>query len=155
MTRAKKKLIIVTDKKYFRSNSTPSVRSIINNQIYTEPNKKTLVMGLSDLYMSFLSQHDAQGIDLIAGSQAYIREQTKDKPYHIVQNDIVIAQLSKKMQKDILTYEEQGYSVVDITIENIIEWFDEKNDKNRHLPLCKLSMYKPKYNFTKFLLQCT
>ncbi len=142
MTRAKKKLIIVTDNEYFKSSSTAAVENIVNNKQYIEPNKKTLVMGLSDLYMSFQSQHDAQNIDLIAGSKVYIRELTKHKPYYLVQNDILIAQLSKKMQNTIITHEAQGYSLSAVTIENVIEWFDEKYDKNKHLPLCKLSMNK-------------
>jgi ATP-dependent DNA helicase RecQ len=146
MTRAKKKLIIVTDNEYFKSNATPSVKNIFNNKKYIEPNKKTFVMGLSDLYMSFQSQHDSQHIDLIAGSEVYAQERTKNKPYYLIQHDILIAQFSKKMQNIILTQEAQGYSLSGVTIENVIEWFDEKSDMYKQLPLCKLSMIKKTFN---------
>jgi len=140
MTRAKKKLIIVTDNEYFKSNSTSSVENIVNNKNYIEPNKKTFVMGLSDLYMSFQSQHDLQNIDLIAGSEVYVQELTKNRPYYLIQNDISIAQLSKKMQNTILTHEKQGYLLSDVIIENVIEWFDEKSNNYKQLPLCKIAM---------------
>jgi len=140
MTRAKKKLIIVTDNGYFKSNSTLSVINILNNKIYIEPTKKTFVMGLSDLYMSFQSQHDSQNIDLIVGTQVYMKELRKNKPYYLIQNNILIAQLSKKMQDTILTHEAQGYSLESLTIENVIGWFDKQYDSYKQLPLCKLSM---------------
>ena len=142
MTRAKKKLIIVTDNEYFKSSPTSSVENTSNNKKYIEPNKKTFVMGLSDLYMSFQSQHDSQNIDLITGSQVYVQELTKNKPYYLIQNDILIAQLSKKMQNTILTHEAQGYSLSNVIIENVIEWFDDKLEIYRQLPLCKISMTK-------------
>ena len=143
MTRAKKKLIIVTNNRYFKDNTTALVKNIVNTKQYMQPNKKTFVMKLSDLYLSFQSQHNAKNIDLIAGSKVYIRESVKGNlRYYIVQNNIVIAQLSEGMKSIILAHKKQGYFIADIVIENIVEWLDTNYNKNRYLPLCKLSMCK-------------
>lgn len=142
MTRAKKKLIIVTDNDYFKSNSTSSVENILNQKKYIEPTKKTFVMGLSDLYMSYRSQHDKNKTDLIAGSQLALQEQYQYKVYVLIQNNLLIGQPSKKMQEIIQLHEAQGYQVVNITIENVIEWFDEQFGNFRQLPLCKITMSK-------------
>jgi len=142
MTRAKKKLIIVTDNKYFQMMSTKNVKNTLNNKNYTEPNKKIFVMGLSDLYMSFQSQCGDKKDDFLAGSRIDIKKLQKDKPYYLIQNGNLIAQLSKKMQEVIATHEKRGYLLSDVIIENVIEWYDEKNDKYRYLPLCKISMEK-------------
>ena len=140
MTRAKNKLIIVTNNEYFKANSTVLVENIVNNKDYMEPNKKTFVMGLSDLYMSYRSQHDKNKIDLIAGSQVVLKEQYKS--YVLVQNSLLIGQLSKKMQEVIKLHEAQGYYIINITIENVVEWFDDQLENFRQLPLCKIIMNK-------------
>jgi len=142
MTRAKKKLIIVTDNDYFKSNSTPFVENIENNHQYNEPNKKTFVMGLSDLYMSYNSQHDINSVDLIAGSQVFMQEVYKNKSYVLVQNNLLIGQFSKKMHEVLKLHEAQGYKLMTMHIENVVEWVDEQFSVTRTLPLCKIIMSK-------------
>jgi len=142
MTRAKNKLIIVTDNDYFKDNSTPLVENIINNQSYNEPNKKVFIMELSDLYMSYESQHNKNGIDLIAGSQVFIQERYKNKSYFLIQNNLLIGQLSKKMHEVIKSHEALGYKIITVHIENVVEWLDEQFDILRTLPLCKIIMSK-------------
>ncbi|EDZ62212.1 ATP-dependent DNA helicase [Sulfurimonas gotlandica GD1] len=139
MTRAKKKLIIVTDNSVFSKYATESVENKHNTNVYIEPKRKTLVMDLEHLYLSF---RVSKKIDLIAGSQVFVKELTKDQRYYLVQNDILIAQFSKKMQSEIEKYERQGYKVLNINIENVVEWFDKQSNINRQLPLCKLVMEK-------------
>lgn len=140
MTRAKKRLVIVTDNAVFSQHATPSVENFINNKNYLQPNKKTLVMGLSDLYMSFNSQHDKNKVNLIAGSEVRLEKRYPNKPYCLVQNHLYIGQFSQKLQSVINLNEKQGYRVVHVTIENVIEWFDEQFENYRQLPLCKITM---------------
>jgi hypothetical protein len=142
MTRAKKKLIIVTDNKYFTSNAIASVKNIRNTKQYVEPSKKTFIMGLSDLFISYKSQHDTQQIDLIAGSEVSIQEKYKNKPYFFLQNNLLIGQFSKKMHELIRSYEMSGYKISKVFIENVVEWFDEESKSSRTLPLCKIVMSK-------------
>jgi hypothetical protein len=97
-------------------------------------------MGLKDLYISFFNDQDKQKIDLITGSQASVKEFTKGKAYYITQNNLSIAQFSKKMQGTIREHETKGYKIVDITIENVVELFDENSNIYRQLPLCKVVM---------------
>jgi len=141
MTRAKKRLIIVTDNPFFTQQTITSIESLDNNN-YTQPNKKTFVMGLSDLYMSYKSQHDRNKVNLIAGSEVSLEKRYLGKPYHLVQNNLFIGQFSQKMQNLINLHEEQGYKVINVTIENVIEWFDEQFGNYRQLPLCKITMSK-------------
>lgn len=140
MTRAKKRLIIVTDNKLFDKYSTSSVQNKYNSKIYTKPNRKTLVMGLKDLYISFYNDQDKQKVDLITGSQAFVKELTQGKAYYITQNNLSIAQFSKKMQSTIREHETKGYKIVDVTIENVVESLDENSNIYRQLPLCKVVM---------------
>ena len=45
MTRAKKRLIIVTNNEVFSQQKTTSTENLDNNKNYAQPNKKTFVMG--------------------------------------------------------------------------------------------------------------
>ncbi|QSZ42832.1 RecQ family ATP-dependent DNA helicase [Sulfurimonas aquatica] len=142
MTRAKKRLIIVTDNEVFSQQKTTSTENLDNNKNYAQPNKKTFVMGLSDLYMSYKSQHDKNKVTLIAGSEVSLEKRYPNKPYNLVQNNLFIGQFSQKMQNLINLHEEQEYKVINVAIENVIEWFDEQYGNYRQLPLCKITMSK-------------
>jgi len=142
MTRAKKRLIIVTDSDVFSKSLTSAVQLRTDLTIYKEPKRKTLVMGLADLYLSFQGGQDIQEVDLISGTKAYIKEVMPKKPYFIMQDGLMIARFSNKMNNEILLLEQQNYKIIDVEIENIIHWFDEKNSVFRQEPLCKIVLEK-------------
>ena len=142
MTRAKKSLIIITDHEVFNQNVQSQTRCKFDAILYPEPNRKTLVMGLSDLWLSFQGGQDIQNVDLIAGTKATIEEVILSKPYFIMQNGLMIARFSKKMNEQIKVLERQSYKIVDVEIENVIHWFDEGASVYRQEPLCKIVLQR-------------
>ncbi|MGE4511796.1 MAG: RecQ family ATP-dependent DNA helicase [Sulfurimonadaceae bacterium] len=142
MTRAKKKLIIVTDDAFFSQNKTSATEIVLNHNEYLQPIQKTLIMGLSDIYLQYRSQRDKNSLTLLAGSKVTLQKQDPKYPYSIVLDHFLIGRLSKKMQNELEKSEAQGYKIVHVNIENVVAWYDEKIQDYRELPLCKIIMSK-------------
>ncbi len=144
MTRAKKHLLIVTDSTFFTIYGKDFSTIVYNNSEYKEPNRKIFMMDLHDLVLGFDGGHDIQGIDLIAGTFAYIakNEANTDEPYYIMQDDLMIAKLSKSMFQKIKCDEAKGYHIANVQIENVVFWRDSKTEKVRNEPLCRIVLEK-------------
>lgn len=99
-------------------------------------------MGLSDIYLQYRSQHDKSTAALIAGSKVTLHKYDPKYPYTIVLDRLLIGRLSQKMQNELEKSEAQGYKIVHANIENVVAWYDEKIQKYRELPLCKIIMSK-------------
>jgi len=142
ITRAKKKLIIVTDDTIFSQNKTLGTEISLNHNEYLQPTQKTFIMGLSDIYLQYQSQHHKNSVALIAGSKVMLHKYDPKYPYTIVLDRLLIGRLSQKMQNELEKSEAQGYKIVHANIENVVAWYDEKIQNYRELPLCKIIMSK-------------
>ena len=142
MTRAKKRLIIVTNNNDFCDFAKTLVKTEIDESIYPEPKSKTFVMGLDDLHLGFNRGRDILALDLIAGTKVKAVKSPPGKPYGLEQNHVVISQFSKKMFEKIQGQEQKGYEIQDIEIENVVSWFDENCGQFRQQPLCKVVMMR-------------
>jgi ATP-dependent DNA helicase RecQ len=140
ITRAKKSLTIITDNPFFQNKKYPFAFYRQDTTNYPQPNQKTFVLGLADLYLSFNAEYQKQNLHLIAGSEVVFEKRYNQERYTLTLNSRSIAQFSTKFQKNIRNYENKGYKIVHIVIEHVVEWFDEKNDIFRELPLCKIVM---------------
>ncbi|WP_152184060.1 ATP-binding domain-containing protein [Sulfurimonas indica] len=140
ITRAKKSLTVITDNSFFKNAKFPFVLYANDTTHYQQPNQKTLVMGLADLYLSFNAEYQKQNLHLIAGSQVNYEQRYNQERYILIFNSLSVAQFSAKFQNRIRTYENQGYKIVHIVIEHIVEWHDETNNTYKELPLCKILM---------------
>lgn len=142
MTRAKKRLIIITDNSDFCQFAKTLVKFEIDESVYPEPKAKTFVMSLADLNLGFSRNRKIPELDLIAGTKAKVVTLLQGKPYGLEQNRVVISQFSKKMFEKIKEQENKGYAIQDIEIENVVSWFDEQSGQYRQQPLCKVVMMK-------------
>lgn len=144
MTRAKECLSIITDNPMFTQYKKESATLIKDESDYPEPNLKIFMMGLQDLYLSFGGGQDIQGEDILAGSEANISSYQKDEsdPYYIEQNGLMIAKFSKFMHSKVKEKESRGYEIVFIVIENVVVWNDEKTNRYKQQPLCRIVMQK-------------
>ena len=137
-------MIIVTDNAFFKMYGKDFSTIVYDNAVYKEPHRKIFMMGLRDLSLGFEGGHDIQGIELVAGTFAHIakNEANTDEPYFIIQDDLMIAKLSKLMFQKIKCDEAKGYHIANVQIENVVFWRDPKTGKVRNEPLCRIVLEK-------------
>jgi ATP-dependent DNA helicase RecQ len=141
ITRAKKSLTIITDNSFFQKQNYPFVQYYQDNNHYPQANQKTFVTNLKDYYLSMQPEYQRQNFILIAGSSVSFEKRYNQTRYTLTINGFSIAQFSTKFQNKIENYEQQGYKIVKITIEYVVDWLDENNGEvYREIPLCKIVM---------------
>ena len=112
-----------------------------DNNHYSQANQKTFVTNLKDYYLSMQADYQKQNFILLAGSSVSFEKRYNQTRYTLTVNGFSIAQFSTKFQNKIESYEQQGYKIVEITIEYVVDWLDENNGGvYREIPLCKVVM---------------
>lgn len=138
MTRAKSRLVFVTDDHNF-------VRMLPNNiyihhdeKEYDAPSTKTFIMSLRDIYLGFSGRQNYVPEELIAGTKATIGMYPGSNRLHLFVDDEAIGCLAKSFDEMIKEKLQSGYSIDDIEIESVVIWKDKERKEAIKQPLCKL-----------------
>lgn len=142
MTRAKYSLYLISNHNQFNLVEQVSMNIKEDYSVYSEPSLRTILMGLKDINLGFTSSVELNGNDIIAGSKVIVQRKYRDKPRLLMQGQDSIAQFSKGFERQITQYEENGYHIVDVEIESVVNWIDKKNNVSKKHPLCKFVMKK-------------
>jgi len=142
VTRAKKELIILTDKKHLLSIMPKDITVIKDNNHYEQVNTKTCIMTLRDVFLGFCGWHNGRMEPLVVGTKVQMSKRNKDKRFHLFVGNNIIECLSKDFSKKIKEYIEAGYSVDDIEVESVVVWRDKKENRHIKHALCKIVMKK-------------
>jgi len=142
VTRAKKELIILTDKKSLLSIMPKDITVIKDSNHYEEVNTKTFIMTLRDVFLGFCGWHNGRTEPLVAGTKVQMRKRSRDKRFHLFVGNNIVECLSKDFSKKIDEYIEAGYSVDDIEVESVVVWRDKKENRYIKHALCKIVMKK-------------
>ena len=139
MTRAKKRLFIHTNTDIF--DTLPADQRMVDNYPYEMPNEIVLQLSHKDVNLGFFKSRKKEIIALRPGEQLrfsnnYLFPLNKNLP---------IAQLSQKMQTELLSWAEKGYKVSSSTIRFIVAWRPKdapKEEKESAVLLVDLSLIK-------------
>ena len=139
MTRAKKRLFIHTNTDIF--DTLPADQRMVDNYPYEMPNEIVLQLSHKDVNLGFFKSRKKEIIALRPGEQLrfsnnYLFSLNKNLP---------IAQLSQKMQTELISWAEKGYKVSSSTIRFIVAWRPKdapKEEKESAVLLVDLSLIK-------------
>lgn len=139
MTRAKKRLFIHTNTDIF--DILPADQRMVDNYPYEMPNEIVLQLSHKDVNLGFFKSRKKEIIALRPGEQLrfsnnYLFSLNKNLP---------IAQLSQKMQTELISWAEKGYKVSSSTIRFIVAWRPKdapKEEKESAVLLVDLTLIK-------------
>ena len=139
MTRAKRRLFIHTGSAIF--DRLPADRLTADRYSYDMPDEIVLQLSHKDVNLGFFKTRKKEVLALRAGDQLrfdnnYLFSLTTNQP---------VVQLSQKMQADLLSWDERGYSVSSSTIRFIVAWRPKdapKEEKEHAVLLVDLCLTK-------------
>ena len=139
MTRAKKRLFIHTNSDIF--DTLPADQRMVDNYPYEMPNEIVLQLSHKDVNLGFFKSRKKEIIALRPGEQLRF----SNNYLFPLNNKLPIAQLSQKMQTELLSWAEKGYKVSSSTIRFIVAWRPKdapKEEKESAVLLVDLSLIK-------------
>lgn len=136
VTRAKKELIIMTDKKQFVSLLPKETAIIKDNTLYNPIKTKTFIMTLKDVVLSFSGWQNRISKPLISGIKVQIKQ--INGKYYIYCKNNPIECLSKDFSEKIKNYIQRGYKIDNAEIESMVLWKDKKTNEDIKHALCKI-----------------
>ena len=141
MTRAKKRLIILTDDTNFISHLPKDLKIIDDHTAYEAPRTKTFIMSLKDIHLGFSGRQNFVDEELIAGSKVTMKL-FSNNIYHIFIHDEPIERLSIRFDTAIKEHLALGYKITDVEIDSVVIWQDiERKEAIKHA-LCKIILKK-------------
>lgn len=116
MTRAKERLFIYTDSDIF--DRLPADLHVVDQNHYDLPDQLTLQLSHKDVNLGYFKFIKRDILSLRAG------EQLRFENYFLYPQNSkkAVAQLSQKMQSELMIWSEKGYSVSCATIRFIVAW---------------------------------
>jgi ATP-dependent DNA helicase RecQ len=139
MTRAKHNLYLLSNDNQFVNNDKNNIVVREDTQQYSEPRLLTYLIDLKSINLGLqIDDND----ELIAGSTIYIKPSSYGKPRLLYFNGKRIGQLSKKFEAELLQKENIGYSITEIEIEAVVNWYNRKNSTTAFYPICKFLLEK-------------
>lgn len=144
ITRAKKRLFIHTTSSLF--DRLPVDRITIDQHPYEMPNEIVLQLSYKDVNLGFFKTRKQQILALRAGDELRFDSQLSGsgddltaKKYYLydTKTKLPVAQLSQKMQSELLLWDEKGYHVTSSIIRFIVAWkpIDAPKDEQEHAVL--------------------
>ncbi|MCQ2218902.1 MAG: RecQ family ATP-dependent DNA helicase [Paludibacteraceae bacterium] len=139
MTRAKNQLFIHTNSTMFNGFHTD--RKIADQKQYEMPEEVVLQLSHKDVNLGFFKSRKKEILALRAGGELRF-----DNNYLVVPNtNLPVAQLSQKMQTDLLGWADKNYFVTSATIRFIVAWRPKdapKEEKEHAVLLVDLNLKK-------------
>lgn len=131
MTRAKQRLFIHTNCTLF--DQIPVDQRIIDQNLYEMPTEIVLQLTHKDVNLGFFKSRKKEVLALRAGDKLCYSN------YHLLETktEMPVAQLSQKMQKELLLWAEKNYKVTESTIRFIVAWRpkDASKEEEEHAVL--------------------
>lgn len=139
ITRAKKRLFIHTNTPLF--DHIPADKHYVCQQQYDMPNEIIIQLSHKDVNLGFFKERKSEILSLRAGQALRF-----DNNYlYDCHSNIALAQLSQKMQGELLQWNEKGYSVASAIIRFIVAWRPKeapKEEKEHAVLLINLTLKK-------------
>lgn len=139
MTRAKHRLFIHTNTSIF--DRLPADYHIADSHCYEMPNEMVLQLSHKDVNLGFFKTRKKEILELRAGEQLRF-----DNNYLFPQrSNFSVAQLSQKMQSELVAWTEKGYEVSAATIRFVVAWRPKdapKEEKEHAVLLVDIEMKK-------------
>lgn len=131
MTRAKKRLFIHTNSSIF--DRFPADRRIVDQRLYEMPDEIMLQLSHKDVNLNFFKSRKNEVLALRAGEPLRF----ENNFLYDRKMNIPVAQLSQKMQAELLAWSGKGYRVSDASIRFIVAWRpkDAPKDEREHAVL--------------------
>ena len=141
MTRAKCRLFIYTDSSLF--DCLPADFHIVDQATYGLPEELELQLTHKDVNLGFFMCRKREVLSLRAGEQLRFA----DNYLYALDASRPIAQISKKMQDELVLWDERGYMVSSATIRFVVAWKPKdapKDEKENAVLLLNLGLKKSK-----------
>lgn len=141
MTRAKCRLFIYTDSSLF--DRLPADFHIVDQTTYGLPEELELQLTHKDVNLGFFMCRKREVLSLRAGEQLRFA----DNYLYALDASRPIAQISKKMQDELVLWDERGYMVSSATIRFVVAWKPKdapKDEKENAVLLLNLGLKKSK-----------
>ncbi len=116
MTRAKQRLFIHTNSTIF--DSFPADQRIVDKHPYGMPEEIVLQLSHKDVNLGFFKMRKRDILALRAGNHLRFA----NNYLYSQQTNAAVAQLSKRMQADLITWAEKGYEISDTVVRFIVAW---------------------------------
>ncbi|MBQ0080944.1 MAG: RecQ family ATP-dependent DNA helicase [Alistipes sp.] len=139
MTRAKERLFIHTSSVIF--NRLPATHQTIDQHPYDMPDEIVVQLSHKDVNLGFFKTRKKEILAMRAGEQLRFN----NNYFYSLKTNQPIAQLSQKMQSEILLWAEKGYRVSSSTIRFIVAWRSKdasKEEKEHAVLLLDLCLAK-------------
>lgn len=139
MTRAKSRLFIYTDSSLF--DRLPADLHIVDQASYGLPEELELQLAHKDVNLGFFMCRKREVLSLRAGEQLRFA----DNYLYALDACRPIAQISKKMQDELVLWDERGYMVSSATIRFVVAWKPKdapKDEKENAVLLLNLGLKK-------------
>ncbi len=142
MTRAKKRLVIVSNDRAFAALPPSALGRIEDLLEYEAPTHKTLVMTLRDIRLGFSGRQNFEDEELIAGTEVTFGYYPYSERLHVMLAGEAIACLSKSFDDQINNYCSKGYAIERISVESVVMWHNPKRDETIKHALCTFVLQK-------------
>ncbi len=116
MTRAKQRLFIHTSSAFF--DRLPADQRVVDRHTYGMPDNIMLQLSHKDVNLGYFKSRKKEVLALRAGEQLRFDDNCLYSP----KTNLSVAQLSKKMQKELCVWAERGYEVSSAAIRFIVAW---------------------------------
>ncbi|MBQ0021451.1 MAG: RecQ family ATP-dependent DNA helicase [Bacteroidales bacterium] len=139
MTRAKQRLFIHTNFSLF--DHLPADRKMADQHLYEMPDEIVLQLSHRDVNLGFFKSRKKEILSLRAGEQLRFSNNFLYDP----KTNLSVAQLSQRMQNELLVWAEKGYEVALATIRFIVAWRPKdapKEEKEHAVLLVDISLSK-------------
>lgn len=142
MTRARKRLVIITDDAGFVHRLPGSITIEHNDIMYDPPHTKTLIMTLKDVNLGFSGRQNFIDEELLAGMKATIGRYPGSERLHVMLKGEAIARLARGFDTLIKEILQNRYELVDIEVESVVIWQNLKTHEAIKHALCKFIFTK-------------
>lgn len=131
MTRAKQRLFIHTNFSLF--DRLPADRKTVDQRLYEMPDEIVLQLSHRDVNLGFFKSRKKEILSLRAGEKLRF----SNNYLYDMKTNLPMAQLSQRMQNELLVWDDKGYEVTSATIRFIVAWRpkDAPKDEKEHAVL--------------------
>jgi len=134
MTRAKQNLFIHHNSNFFENFKAEGLVSIVDEKSYQAPDKLSMQLSFSDVFLGYFENRQYQINRLIPGDNLIIGNNGCTNS-----NGDIVLKFSRKFQETIAQLEEQGYHLKNIKINFIIFWKDPEKENEFKIILPELN----------------
>jgi len=133
MTRAKQNLSIHHNSNFFDNFKAEGLVSIVDEKSYQPPEKLSMQLSFSDVFLGFFEDRQSQINRLIPGDNLIISNNGCTNS-----NSDIVLKFSRKFQETIVQLAEQRYHLKTITVNFIIYWKDPEKENEYKIILPEL-----------------